>query len=789
MQSSLRVAHTYAFANVELPLLGQANVWVEDSVQDRTSIGYVQAILQQALELTAPGQLELIVFDPSLAGIAAPFEGLNDGGERLLRTMNDAREFKRTLEFLRDHIQGVNNVIQGRAATLNDFRCQVDYPVEGYKLVVLSSDVSSLDDETLNLLTTLLKAGPRGGVSFIVHSTTLDVNPYFVKLFDKVTCRPGTVAIQGYQPVAWKPPSANALIESASRVANELATVQLSRINFADVQPIAEAPTASSADGVTFAIGRYGLNTVEVTLGDELNQRHNVLITGAVGQGKSNLLSVVIHSLAQRYSPAELELYLLDFKEGVTLQRFHDAASGEYLPHARVLGLEADREFGLSLFRHLFGLYKGRMRVFKDEGVANIKEYRRLGHPMPRLVVMIDEFQLMFSDKDRISDEIADHLIKGARLFRACGIHIILASQTIGGNLALMGSAGDGLFGQVPIRIALKNSLAESHATLGPKNEAAAHLRAREAIVNLDYGAAAANRKMSIAFADEEVLTPLRRRWWQQYHKDFEAPYVFAGDRARFLEDDADHLSRLAESGQSPTALLGSRIEVDARPLAIRMPRDVGRNICILGAGDGVAEVASVARSLAAQAGTTPMRFVVLDLLEAQPEWTVRRDQIAAQLAALPGCDVEIAGKYQLPGTLDDLASEILRGDRPATNIYVLGLGLDRIRSMPDAFQDVIRTGSVEGVHLIGWWTKLDSFKEHVGYGGESHFDVRLALRLDAQSVKQFMNDPLLDWKATDNRALAWDTAFMPQPVPVIPYALAGAGEPDKRKMEGPAWR
>ncbi|MDR0417523.1 MAG: hypothetical protein LBH76_09500 [Propionibacteriaceae bacterium] len=60
--------------------------------------------------------------------------------------------------------------------------------------------------------------------------------------------------------------------------------------------------------------------------------------------------------------------------------------------------------------------------------------------------------------------------------------------------------------------MALKNSLAESHATLGDKNDAAAHLRAREAIVNQDYGDVAANRKTSIAFADEAALGPAAPR-------------------------------------------------------------------------------------------------------------------------------------------------------------------------------------------------------------------------------------------------------------------------------------
>ena len=71
------------------------------------------------------------------------------------------------------------------------------------------------------------------------------------------------------------------------------------------------------------------------------------------------------------------------------------------------------------------------MKQFKEAGVQSLREYR-MALPeaqMPRIVLIVDEFQMMFSERDKLSDQIADLLQKGVRLFRACGIHIILASQ------------------------------------------------------------------------------------------------------------------------------------------------------------------------------------------------------------------------------------------------------------------------------------------------------------------------------------------------------------------------
>ncbi|MDR2373180.1 MAG: hypothetical protein LBD77_03585, partial [Bifidobacteriaceae bacterium] len=761
-----------------LALIGQASVWVEDSIADRSSIGFTQWIIQQALAASAPGQLELIVFDEALTGLSAPFEAVNSGGEKLMRVTHDQQEFKATLAYLRDHVQGVNNVMQGRADTLVEFRRAVNYPVEGYKLVVVSADVSALGEQLQDHLSVLLKAGPRAGISFLIHSMTLGANPFMVSMCDKYTVKHGEIRDDTGQALAvgWRPPGADQFIGTATAVARALASAELDSIAFDAVQALDKPWQASSADGVTCAIGRYGVSMVEITLGDELNQRHNMLVTGAVGQGKSNLISVIIHSLCQRYSPAELEFYLLDFKEGVTLQAFFDQRTGEYLPHARVLGLEADREFGLSVFRHLFGIYKERMRLFKAAGVQSIKKYREAnpGAAMPRLILVIDEFQMMFAERDRVSDEIADLLVKGVRLFRACGIHVILASQTIGGNMSLMGSAGEGLFGQVPIRVALKNSLAESHATLGAKNEGAAHLRAREAIVNLDYGEVSANRKTSIAFADEAVLAPLRRGWWQAARERTDPPYVFVGERKHALVDDAAEL-RAAAASPAPVAFLGSRIEVGARPLALPLSRDLGRNIAFLGPGDAISEIASVAVSLAANRAGPAARFVVLDLAGADPAWQSAKAGLAAALAGL-GCQVAFAGKAEVPEQVRELAALAGAGGGPEP-VYVIGLGLDRCRDLPTDFQDLCRAGPPAGMHLLGSWLKLDSFQDQVGYGGAAYFDVKVAFRLDTQSARQFMNDPLLEWRPVENRMLVWDSAEMAEPIRAIPYA---AFEPDR---------
>ena len=774
MQS--QIADTISLGNDILGFIGRSNIWVEDSLVNRDSVRFTQFLMAKALEETAPGQLEVLVFDDALKGMAAPFQEVNSGGEKILRHINDTQELTETIHHLHEHIQAVLNVIQGRTESLLDFRRRLSPKVESFKLVVLSTDYELLSDEIKDKLTVLFKASPAAGVTFLIHSMTLGVNELVLGLSQQCQVDGSTVldersGVRG----RFDPLSADELIAVSRRVASAVASAQVEPVAFSEVQPLDAPWSQSSRDGISFTVGTYGMSTIEVTLGDELNQRHNALITGAVGQGKSNLISVVVHSLCQRYSPSEVEFYMLDFKEGVTLQAFApDPSTGSFLPHARVLGLDADREYGVNVLRHLFAIYRQRMAIFKAAGVQNIRQYR-LADPeavMPRIVVVIDEFQMLFGEDDDTAESAVDLLVKGARLFRACGIHFILASQTISSGYLLGGTAGEGLFGQVPVRIALKNSLAESHATLGFKNDAASHLRSREAIVNLDYGELSSNRKTTIAYADEAILGELRTAWWQHARDTVTPPEVFEGERHLSLHDDA----RILPSLHAGQAMLGRRITVGAAPLTVYFTTDVGRNLALLGTGPGHAVLLNAALSLLHS--TPAAELILLDLIG---DWHLpARDAMRAaferQLTKI-GATYRVVDKHQADTLVDELTEQVAdrADDTSAPPVYVIGFGLERWRTSSDereeAVQELFKTAPVSHIHFLLWWKKQTSFENCVGYNGSTYFDIRIAMQLDASSAVDFFDDALLRWRGADNRMLVWDAAEMSRPQLVIPYA------------------
>jgi hypothetical protein len=533
-----------------------------------------------------------------------------------------------------------------------------------------------------------------------------------------------------------------------------------------------------STNGLVFSVGKFGLNNIDICLGNEKDQRHNALITGAVGQGKSNMLSIIIHSLCQNYSPQELELYLLDFKEGVTLQNFANINHQEYLPHAKVLGLESDIEFGLATLEHLNQIYEDRMRLFKKIGVQNIKEFRlsTIGK-LPRIVLIIDEFQMMFWDKSK-SSKIANTLEKSARLFRAAGIHIILASQSIRSD-ELSGSA---IFAQIPIRIAHKNSVSESEATLTFGNIAPTDLRVGQAIINLDYGVISANRKIQVPLADEKILAPLRKTWWSMAQAQTNPPYVFDRNRTLSLSDALIKRPSLAKTVD--LGIAGERIAINQSIAQINLAPESGRNVAILGLSARNAPEDRRSRSQNIALGIFESLTVPLAL--ARPKQSVRfiiynginrgsadlKDfQIYVDTLKNIGVSVQVLDADQLDRFLSNWKALF---NPTYEKTYLIGVLLDKIVNMNPNFARLIKEGPLNGIHVIGWWQKVDRYESQIDLEGNSYFDVKVILRAEERAVQHILGVFDMNFEIDNNRATAFDSAYFDQPIKIIPYETIG---------------
>ena len=317
-----------------LRFIGKGNIWINNTYEPEVT-ALARIVVFSALMETAPGQLKVIGYDSDLSGIFAPFASLTSGSSRQMELIRDERELEEQLNYLWQQVGIVQNVIQGRADSLLEFRRITNRAVEGYTLVVLSLDMGMLKNEVRAQLATLMRVGPVYGFSFLIISTTYmslsGSNGKVIELtVDDLAPNISVLEVSGQtvelvgrrRSTKVNFLSAEKIIQNCEEFMERVRYARLPVVTFAEIHDLNRMWAESSVDGLSFCVGKWGLSDVDITIGDELNQRHNAIITGAVGQGKSNLISVIIHSLCLRYSPDELSLYLLDFKEGVTFKAF-----------------------------------------------------------------------------------------------------------------------------------------------------------------------------------------------------------------------------------------------------------------------------------------------------------------------------------------------------------------------------------------------------------------------------------------------------------------------------------
>lgn len=795
--NSLDVCDALSFQGSSTPIgfVGRSNIWI-DNVDEAQSVYAARCLIYEALANTSPGQLTIVGYDSELSGVFAPFASLSAGDVRELQLLSSEEELVRKLSDLRRQVLAVQNVIQGREKSLVDFRRMVGRPVEGYLLVVLFMDMGMVANDLRADVALLMKSGPAAGISFLIVSTTMisfstpsgeQVDLQVGDLVTNVTIldiegKQATIIGSG-KKVMLPHHSALDFVRLTQTSIERLRSSILPTVAYNEIHDTARMWDLSTVDGVRFRIGKYGLEDVEVTMGDEASQRHNALITGAVGQGKSNLISLIVHSMCQRYSPHELRLYLLDFKEGVTFKAYSNIGKDDYLPHAATLGLESDVSFGIAVLESLQAEYRRRMAVMKEANVKSLKELRERDSTtvMPRIVVIIDEFQMMFGDDMQTGSKVADLLEKSVRLYRAAGIHFILSSQTLSGNLVLAQKA-DAIFSQVPIRIALKNSESESMRTLSMGNRAAADLRPREAIVNLDYGEVSQNHKTIVAFADEKLLGPMRINWWTRARKNMLAPYVFESERICSIRHAVDAVVSLRNSADAPSAVIGDRISIDGAKLVLPMPAEPGRNIAIIGTPDAavnhaVGMIQSAFVSLAYQHPKGDASFLLCDFT-CEGSHLDRFPHFAAEMESA-GFYVEELRSIEF----EDKVRELANGESGDEVVYVAGIAMDRWMFERDpygqgsALKSLVEVGPAKGVHFLGWWTKSSSYTEQVaGYGNSDAFNTKVFLRVDERTV-QSLTSPFVKWSSRTNRALASDPIEFAEEIPFVPYAPLGPSD------------
>ncbi|MCZ6837451.1 MAG: FtsK/SpoIIIE domain-containing protein, partial [Planctomycetota bacterium] len=474
----------------------------------------LQQIMLRLLTGLPPGKTRFTIIDP--VGLGESFAGfmhLADFDEQLVtsRIWTEQRHIEQRLADLTEHIENViQKYLRNEFETIAEYNEKAGEIAEPYRFLVVCDLPSNFTEIAARRLASIINSGPRCGLYTLIGMDTRQKLPEGLELSDlKQHCLELSYEDGRY---VWKdedygpfpltldqPPEEGFLTEILKRVGQASKDTSRVEVPFHVIAPKEdEIWSRNTASEISVPLGRAGATKLQsLELGHGTSQ--HVLIAGKTGSGKSTLLHALITNLALWCSPDEVEFYLVDFKKGVEFKSY--ARYG--LPHARVIAIESDREFGLSVLQRVDAELRQRGKLYRDLQVQGLEGFRRLkpDTPMPRIMLIIDEFQEFFIEDDKVAQDASLLMDRLVRQGRAFGIHVLLGSQTLGGAYSLARST----MGQMAVRIALQCSEADSYLILSDDN-AAARLLARpgEAIYNDSNGAVEGNNPFQAAWVSDE---------------------------------------------------------------------------------------------------------------------------------------------------------------------------------------------------------------------------------------------------------------------------------------------
>lgn len=351
-----------------------------------------------------------------------------------------------------------------------------------------------------------------------------------------------------------------------------------------------------SASLLSIPIGKAENGNIQrLEFGDPISDGtvHHALVTGSLGSGKSTLLHTIIMSALTTYAPDELNMYLLDFKSGTEFKVY-----GNYrIPHIKILALDAMQEFGLSVMTELENIAKKRLDMFTAEverglPVKDLTSYRKYtGKKMPRILVVADEFQVLFSEEHnrRVAADCATKLADMIALYRVCGIHFVLATQTLS-RLRSGCAVSMSTLNEMHVRIGLKCSEIECGLLFGDAHSKKSFEKMGEMKGTGVYDQNCSQEKtipvgFKVAFCDSDTQNSILQSIQDRYGciDEEDNTKVFIGDSIPKLSSCIEFQNFDPEEVFSDVPIyLGDPIRID-KPTTINVSRNYRRTLLIVG--------------------------------------------------------------------------------------------------------------------------------------------------------------------------------------------------------------
>jgi nucleoside-triphosphatase THEP1 len=459
-----------------------------DSDKESEANSFIENVALKLLEVISIGNLEINIFDYS---IRKRFSYLSDfRSEGLYKIVNKSQLANQKFTELEEiAFKRHDELLSNKIKTISIYNHDSKFTEIYYLLIINLEDFP--DDLTSDKrFIELINAAHEAGIYVIafgnkqeIYSNKKNVIKSILKQYPIIEILDNNVIIRPHE-------KANQLLELINRYECKIKLIQENRDKISENileklkqsnqdnldQDFLSVPIGTTPDGrvnIYFSLGKY-------------SESYNAFITGMAGTGKTTLLNNIILEIGKKYTSKDIELYLMDYKEGVEFQVFKNH------PNCKKIFLDnEDLQAATDLLEEFQRTMKIRGKIFKEKGVPDIDHYNSLENidKMPRLILMIDEVHRLFTGSWGEKEKFAKLLEDVARRGRAFGVHLILSTQSLLGTDINMQTMS-----QIPLRISYKlNSETDAEKIFRYGNTAPLKLKKYELIYNNESGNKEAN--------------------------------------------------------------------------------------------------------------------------------------------------------------------------------------------------------------------------------------------------------------------------------------------------------
>lgn len=763
-KNSIVMNHEYTLGRIESRLdvtatLPRANI-VFDCTNYQRGVDLMKLYLCNALLSVQVKQLTVDIFDPK--GLCKDFaEFFNQDTEKFIRPNNNTLD-KMMEEFRAYSQENIRKLDHKDIDTYNKEAEEKEMTPLPYRLLIILSEYKELKEgDKARVFKEYFKYSADSGVMIWLLDTQKWAGSLWVD---------GSYALQQGVALEYSMDLGYKAIDTFTEALSQFTD---SGISYAERFANKYIPKESwwTHDTIKGIDLHFGLQDGDptrgfpITLGDA---NVHAIMGGATGAGKSATLNQILMSLITMYPPSELQLVLVDFKnvEAAKFTRGYVKDEERWMtpeeekelrdreeyytrlsriPHLRIISGTTDGEYALSVFEFLMQEMQRRQMLINKFGVVKVQEMREQilaqyntehnGNPkkgtwadmrrdwewykpnvydkygdLPRLLVLFDEFQVMYNTEfvqQKVIDAINGKITAITKLARAMGCHLFFTSQSMKGTMS------QDTMSNFSLRAALRSTKEVSEQLLG--NGAASTITQKFGYIYTNDSAGqdkSANRKWRIPYLDEKEIPQYVDALYPmlQEHNEFHNMAEFYNEKQLVPSRVLDEWYRdYPDTFMEPdTFIFGERSEFSTNkaPVSVNMLCDTGENMLVAGfeRDDVLNLTLTLVNNLLHKTENSTIVMSVMDkdaftLLDVP-------SLVQPELVSIAGPDQDV------PEFLDTIAGMIeMRNEKggPFRPMYIFcvmwenapGISVNENSRLQDKLKDILRMAPKVGIHFV----------------------------------------------------------------------------------------